>query len=223
MYYQRRAFNKVSNILTWMDGEFSYIVERLKMPHVSHQFFFYENDLPYEALDDIASSYHKQTRERQLLVLGNSGTDTNNHLDAIRTIQNHGVEADIVIPVSYGSENYKSFLRKSVDFYRGGSIRFMEEFLPFNDYIQLLLNSDGLIMNHLRPQGYGNILMMMYLEKTVYMNPRNISIPDLDSNRLPWIPISEVGRQAVLPKSRNAVRSVFSHERLKEVYGTLFS
>jgi hypothetical protein len=35
--------------------------------------------------------------------------------------------------------------------------------MAFEEYLNFLAASDGLIMNTVRPQGYGNILMMMYV------------------------------------------------------------
>lgn len=225
MYFRKKAYLKVSNILTWMGSEYDYIKGKMALPHASWEFFFYENTLPYEQLDSVQSSPgHAEGKRRLKLIVGNSGTDTNNHLDAIKAIADSGAEADLVIPVSYGSPDYKNFLKNNVSFYKSGSIQFLDEFIAFNDYIQLLASSDGLVMNHLRPQGFGNILMMMYLERPVFLNPRNLSIPDLNANNLRWHPVDEVGliHGANQQGNKEAVQAMFSHQRLLQVYGELF-
>lgn len=225
MYFRKDAYRKVNNVLTWMGSEYDYIKSGLQLPQASWRFFFYENAMAYEQLDAIRERNGVgQKNENLKLIVGNSGTDTNNHLDAIKSISDSGVNADLIIPVSYGSPDYKAFLKRNVSFYKGGSIQFMDEFMAFDDYVKLLLCSDGLVMNHLRPQGYGNILMMMYLEKPVFLNPRNLSIRDLNANNLRWHSLSDIGRidDKVEKGNREAVQAMFSHERLLNTYREIF-
>jgi dTDP-N-acetylfucosamine:lipid II N-acetylfucosaminyltransferase len=223
MYYKRAAYAKINGVLTWMKSEFEFIQRSVKTPSADWNFFFYENDLPYEQLDRFDSAEIRKEGNLQL-ILGNSGTDTNNHVDAVAQVATSGVHADLVIPVSYGSDEYIRFLKKSVSSYKGGSIEFLDQFLAFDNYLKLLIESDGLIMNHLRPQGYGNILMMMYLNKPVFLNPRNISISDLDANGLKWIPLEKIGdaKKGMSVQNKDAVRKLLSHEKLLETYRRLF-
>src|SRR5690606_1432701 len=116
-----------------------------------------------------------------------------NHLDVIQWMEENEIQADLVIPVSYGDMDYARFLTKSRPSYRHGRLEYVSEYLSFDYYVQLLASADGLIMNNIRPQGYGNILMMMYLRKQVFLNPRNLSVPELDAAGLLWSPISEMG------------------------------
>jgi len=83
-----------------------------------------------------------------------------------------------------------------------------------------------LIMNTVRPQGYGNILMMMYIGKPVFFNPKNISLPDLDSAGLKWLPIESLKSADNLKGdvlNKNAVINLLSHDRLLQEYRRLFS
>jgi hypothetical protein len=80
-------------------------------------------------------------------------------------------------------------------------------------------------MNNLRPQGYGNIFMMMYLGKKIFLNPNNLSIPELNSAGLLWQPISEIQNSEGLNWKNNtlAVSRLLSHSTLLDVYQKLFS
>ena len=80
--------------------------------------------------------------------------------------------------------------------FRYGKIN-LDRYMPFEEYLNFLAASDGLIMNTFRPQGYGNILMMMYLGKPVYFNPKNISFPDLNATGLKWMPIESLKPEAI--------------------------
>src|SRR5690606_4611656 len=101
---------------------------------------------------------------------------------------------------------------------------FLERYMPFEEYLNLIASSAGLIMNTLRPQGYGNILMMMYLGKPVYFNRKNISLPDLDRAGLNWLPIEALSPIHSKPDLINddAVINFLSHELLTNVYRSLF-
>jgi dTDP-N-acetylfucosamine:lipid II N-acetylfucosaminyltransferase len=226
MYFKKKAYKKVNNVLTWMASEYEYVVKTLDLPSATWKFFFYENQIPYEHLDSMKEGEGQSFPLKvPTFILGNSGTDTNNHVDAIQTLSDLEIKANLIVPVSYGSPDYVSFLKKSVASYKGGSIEFMDTFMAFNDYVRLLLSSDGLIMNHLRPQGYGNILMMMYLDKPVFLNARNLSIADLNRNNLKWKSLEEIG--SFVPgenlSNRDAVVDLLSHERLLNSYSEIFS
>jgi hypothetical protein len=80
-------------------------------------------------------------------------------------------------------------------------------------------------MNHIRPQGYGNIFMMMYLGKPVFLNDRNVSIPDLQQAQIQWRSLKDL--QHVKPgdhiPNKQGVLDLLSHSKLQTVYGHLFA
>lgn len=219
--FSKAAYGKVNNILTWMSEEYNFARQHLPV-NAQHQFFFYENQVPYHELDSVAQP--SKNSDRTVFIVGNSGSPTNNHLDAIQFMESNAVEADLIVPVSYGDPHYISFLKKEIK-YSYGEVKFLESYLPFDEYVRLMASSDGLIMNSLRPQGYGNILMMMYLGKPVYLNPKNTSLPDLDRAGLKWFAIDIISSKTFHPKSKQnkeAVKGFLSHERLSMEYRKLF-
>ena len=218
--FSKDAYSKINNILTWMTEEYNFAREHLPVK-AQHKFFFYENQVPYHQLDSVAQPSHNL--DRKVLIVGNSGSPTNNHLDAIQFLESTGVEGDLIIPVSYGDPHYISFLKKEIKF-SFGEVKFLERYMPFDEYLRLMASSDGLIMNSLRPQGYGNILMMMYLEKPVYLNRKNTSLPDLDRAGLKWRSIDTITSLRSTDKIQNkeAVTAFLSHDRLTREYRQLF-
>ena len=109
----------------------------------------------------------------------------------VQFLEDNRIQADLLIPVSYGDKRYISFLKKHLKF-KYGKVEFVDRYMEFEEYLNFLATSDGLIMNTIRPQGYGNILMMMYIGKPVFFNPKNISLQDLDSAGLKWEPIESL-------------------------------
>ena len=224
-YFRKAAYSKVNNILTWMASEYEFAMQHLPALRATHRFFFYENETPYKALDDFISQPQKTNKERPVFVVGNSATPELNHLDAIAMLNDLSIKADLVIPLSYGDDHYKNFLKRAVTFYRGGKVMFLENYMEFRQYLQLLHDADGLIMNNIRPQGYGNIFMMMYLGKRVFLNKKNLSIPELDSAGLAWTPVESITTNGLnsANQNRSAVMTLLSHDKLLRTYHELFS
>jgi dTDP-N-acetylfucosamine:lipid II N-acetylfucosaminyltransferase len=222
-YFKKSAYQKVNEVLTWMQSEYEFACTHLPLK-AGHRFFFYENDVPYHKLPRNIKPSEPKGKLR--LLLGNSGTPTNNHIDAIRVLaQKKELDADIFIPLSYGDQNYIKFLKKNIPEYSHGKIHFIEQYMKFSDYADMLGSMDALIMNNIRPQGYGNVFMMMYLGKPIFMNAENLSVPDLRTLGFKVHTIEDLGHSSVKPVYSNAdvIDSVFSHDRLLREYRDLFS
>lgn len=220
--YRHRAYARVSNILTWMKSEFDFARKNIPSLRASHQFFFYENQNPYHQLDRLAAT---PPNAKPIMVVGNSGFATNNHMDTIALLTERKIHADLVIPVSYGDPAYIRFLKKNLTTYEYGRLDFMERYLGFEEYLAMLASSDALIMNTIRPQGYGNILLMLYMNKPVFLNDKNISLPDLERENISFKSLQEIDnnwRSEPLVNNREAVANLFSHDRLIRIYEELF-
>ncbi|HEY0743763.1 MAG TPA: TDP-N-acetylfucosamine:lipid II N-acetylfucosaminyltransferase [Chryseosolibacter sp.] len=224
MPFKRKAYAKVSNMLTWMRSEFEFARTQIPPLKASHLDFFYENQMPYEKIDAIVATAEYDPQKRLRLIIGNSGTPTNNHLDAIRKIDNSGIEADLHIPVSYGDPAYIAALKRSTGFYKAGKIHFIDKLMPFEEYVRFLYSADALVMHHIRPQGYGNIFMMMYMNKPVLLNAKNISLQDLQRAELKWLTLEQLQESSTKREVENKEKIVkfLAHERLLTLYRALF-
>jgi hypothetical protein len=219
--FRKKAYSKIQNVLTWMDQEYKFVLDHLPV-HAHHQFFFYENQLPYAKLDALVKP--KKNAGKLSLIIGNSGSPANNHLDAVQFLEDNRVEADLLLPVSYGDERYVSFLKKNLTF-SYGKLEFVDRYMQFEEYLNFLSAADGLVMNTIRPLGYGNILMMMYLGKPVFLNEKNISLPDINTVGLKWMSIESL-KSFEGPEfngsNKEAIVKSLSHDRLLREYRELF-
>jgi len=225
-WFKKEAYGKIDNLLTWMDGEFSFAKEKLPITKTNHKFFYYENTTPYHQLiDRSVVNPDNKTNRLPVFILGNSGAKTNNHLDTLHFFSKHSIAAKLIIPVSYGDKKYISFLKAKAALLKNIQVEFMDSFLSFQDYSAFLKSTDALIMNTTRPQGYGNIFMMLCLGKPVYMNTKNISLDDLAKQEIHWKPMQDLLSPTIEPmrSSAEAVLKLLSHERLIDTYTELFS
>ena len=128
----------------------------------------YPSNANIDLLDELKkeSKYESKTR----ILLGNSATQTNLHFEALDMMKHFADEnIEILCPLSYGDMKYG----KEVEQY--GKSLFGDKFVPIKDYMSpedysRLLNSvDVAVFNHNRQQGTGNIEIIGYLGKKLYI------------------------------------------------------
>lgn len=105
------------------------------------------------------------------ILLGNSATFSNNHIEAIDILSSISLnKREVYIPLSYGN----TFYAKAVVDYGKSKLpdncKPMESFLPLQSYNELISNCGIVIMNHYRQQAVGNILASMYMGAKVFLN-----------------------------------------------------
>ena len=225
--YQKRALSKVDHILTWMDSEFQWAKENLPVDHATHKHFFYQNKFSYESVQSVSKDFEIKKNQNPVLVLGNSGTPSNNHLDMIDRIEASGFKGELICPLSYGSDVYIRKIKSALEI-PGCKVTFLDQYMPFETYLRMLAGTDGLIMNTLRPQGYGNIFMMMVLGKKVFLNPLNPSNKDLTRMNLHFYTLDEIGNYSSEGSDANEpqaqqVLNYFSTTQMQQVYNGLFA
>jgi len=109
------------------------------------------------------------------ILLGNSASYTNNHLDAIEIISelNYG-RKKIYIPLSYGNQNYAKEVIAYSKRKLGINAEPMINFVPLTEYNKILQSCGIVIMNHFRGQAAGNILASLYKGSKVYLSEDNL-------------------------------------------------
>lgn len=108
------------------------------------------------------------------ILLGNSASYTNNHLEAIEILKKLDYKnRDIITPLSYGNHEYGSQLVEIGKQNLGENFKPLIEFLPLSEYQKILQNCGIVIMNHYRQQAVGNVMNALYLGAKVYLSNRN--------------------------------------------------
>lgn len=104
------------------------------------------------------------------VLIGNSATETNCHLEAFALIARHDHEAmEIYCPLSYGDAAYRERVIANGQALFGHRFKPMCEMLPLAAYNDFLGTIDIAVMHHNRQQGMGNIVSLLSLGKKVFM------------------------------------------------------
>lgn len=140
---------------------------------------FYPNPVDFDLLDKVREIGNGVTKNR--ILLGNSATSTNNHMDFFRKAQGsalQGENIEIHCPLSYGDLDYGIRVAE-----KGKEVfpRFnpLFEFMDEKKYARFLNSIGVAVMNHNRQQGLGNIVALIFLGKKVYLRKDGSIFPFL--------------------------------------------
>jgi hypothetical protein len=216
-YLYRKYLGKVSYYSTVIPTESNYISRYLTN---AEQIGFNYVDIEMLKLEgkNISSKAHG-------ILIGNSSSYTGNHVDIIKRIASDPKLAQVkkVLPLNYGDKKYADevglFIRQN-EFLGFETIT---EFLPINEYLEILLGCSVAIMYHQRQQAVGSILMCIWLGMKVFLsetNPVYSYFKDLGIEVFSYEKeIDHLGRHIkevlsgdVVEKNRKVLKSIYSKE-----------
>ena len=124
--------------------------------------------------DDMSNGTMVGNPGRDILI-GNSASFENNHLELFELLAGSFDLEDrkLVTPLSYGNPWYAEKVIAEGTRLFGGQFVPLTEFLPKEQYIEILDSCGHVFMNHLRQQALGNICIMMLKGAKIYLNPVN--------------------------------------------------
>ena len=104
------------------------------------------------------------------ILLGNSASAENNHLDAFALLVKVNLEdRKIISPLCYGDSKYKDLILTEGEIFFGDNFEPLINFMPINEYLKTIEKCGFVIMNHIRQQALGNILIMLYFGAKIFL------------------------------------------------------
>jgi len=109
------------------------------------------------------------------ILLGNSATATNNHLEIFNILSSIELgDRKVVVPLSYGSQDYGDEIEKCGRRLLGNHFVPIRNFMPLEEYNLLISGCSIAIMNHRRQQALGNIGTMLYHGAKLFLDENNV-------------------------------------------------
>lgn len=226
-----KVFSKVSNILTWIDPEYQFAINHVKGLSAQQKYFLYGFDIDIETFSkmfSVSSRIATGSNNDIKCIVGNSGAIPNNHLDALKKIENIDF-SEVLMPISYGHDKYIKLLKEEIgNSFSHLNVKYLEDFMDFGNYVQTIARYEVFITNSLRPLGMGNIWMALLMGKVVFMNTRNfmygymrglgLQVYDIDkiSN------LHEYAKEVDYEANRRAVIEYLSKTKVDKLYTKLF-
>lgn len=110
--------------------------------------------------------------ERSDVLVGNSASLSNNHLDMFETLRRHGggARGRYVVPLGYGARGaaVQGILAAGQVAF-GARYEPLRPFLPLPDYARILRNCGVAVFNHKRQEGLGTTMALLSLGARVYL------------------------------------------------------
>ena len=185
--------------------------------------FNYDQNLDIAGILSIEKTNDKN--EELVIQIGNSATESNNHVDAFFVLNKFKNEAiQLVLPMSYGNPKYSLFVKKYGHDLFNNKIEYLEKFVPRNEYIKKLQETDICIMFHNRQQAFGNCIPLLMLGKKLFLKKENSLFPFFksmgviifDANDIEKMTFEEFSKplsEEEKNKNRAILQGLFSQEK----------
>jgi len=124
--------------------------------------------------DNILRKDEKKRVDGLNILVGNSASNTNNHLEAFELLSNINLDnRKVIVPLSYGDELYKEQIVQNGQEIFGDKFYPLLDFMPVEEYKDVLQSCSIVIMNHLRQQALGNINIALLKGAKVFLDEQN--------------------------------------------------
>lgn len=187
-YWQREAqiwesrkafFIRLNYFLNWNPIDHEWIQNHYETSSVYTYFFYNFNPVPSENSSQAITPGKPVT-----VLLGNSDTVTNNHLEMLDVLAKFKSDnIKLIIPLSYGNKWYGDLVeRKAIKIFGKDKVMALRTFMTRDDYYKVLDQVDIAVMNHYRTQAAGNTLALFYRGKKVYIHEISSTYQLLNNN-----------------------------------------
>lgn len=98
---------------------------------------------------------------RNKILVGNSGTPSNNHLDIMKKISRYNIDLKrVIIPINYGDKVYIKNLTMELE-KNYSSVNLIKDFMSKDSYFDMISSCSHAIFGVMRQQAMGNIYRML--------------------------------------------------------------
>lgn len=118
----------------------------------------------------VMTTRESNNKVKTRIILGNSATKSNNHIEALEMLQKFkNFNIQIICPLSYGDQEYANLVEEKGKMLFGNKFVAIRKYLNKKQYFTLLNKMDIGLFNNDRQQALGNIISLLYLMKKIYL------------------------------------------------------
>lgn len=108
------------------------------------------------------------------ILVGNSASATNNHLEVFQLLSRFDLSGrKIIVPLSYGDKDYRDAVVEHGRKFFGNSFHALVDFMPLEQYNNVIANCSMVVMGHRRQQAVGNTATMLYKGAKVFLDEKS--------------------------------------------------
>lgn len=130
------------------------------------------------------------------ILIGNSLTLTNNHLDIFQSIKNFKINKDqrFIVPISYGNEINRELI---INTFNRDDVYWMESFIPKEEYFSILSSASHAIFGIIRQQAMGNIYRCLHSGVKIYLYQDSVIYKYLKSSGYIVYTIEDINEESL--------------------------
>lgn len=164
---KKRFIRKASCFMTFAAPDFELLCKRFETS--GKQFdCLYPSSIDVDTLDNLKKNKKENSRLR--IMVGNSATITNQHIEMLEILTRFaGENIEIICPLSYGNKEYAEEIERFGKLKFGDKFNAIKEYLNPEKYSEFLNSVDVAVFNNNRQQATANIEILSYLGKKVYV------------------------------------------------------
>lgn len=173
LYYKARYLRRVDVFVSQLREEYDLFRKVHLLPH--------QVEYHFGSVGTLSSFAETPACEIDLgkdILLGNSATPTNNHMEAIDRLAQLDLSGrKVIVPLSYDTPAYPDYREMVLEYgHRRLGVYFepLLGFLPLAEYQSLLNRCGYVVMNHHRQSALGNIVMMIMKGAKVLLNDTSV-------------------------------------------------
>lgn len=160
------AFSRLTHFGTHLENEYRSVVAGVGSQAKWVNFSYY-------TIEDYKVAERAVKSGTPRVIVGNSATASNNHLECFEILRKIGFEGETLCPLSYGDARYGDSIAKMGTHLLGERFRALRQFMPLDEYSQLLGECHAMILNNYRQQSLGNIISSLWLGTRVFVSMRS--------------------------------------------------
>lgn len=170
-FFRRPVIKNMGNIVSGNIGDISNAVKWYNFKGGVIKSILYTSNI---FRDDLLSACFAERKEEVKVLLGNSATESNRHLEALERIhletKKVSKKVKLILPLSYGDYLYRDKICDYGKNFFGSSFHPILHFMNYEAYLSVLLDIDIVVFNHNRQQGFGNLIQLIGFGKKVYIS-----------------------------------------------------
>jgi dTDP-N-acetylfucosamine:lipid II N-acetylfucosaminyltransferase len=166
------------------------------------------------------------------ILLGNSGTIQNNHLEVIEVLNKINLtDSKVIIPMNYGYKKYIDFMKKYLNSHANFQYTLLDSFLPLKEYQELIKSCGIVIFNHNRQQAVGNIIPTLYLGAKLFISKDGVIGEFLESLKVKFFYLEELNypeafiplKDSYIKHNKAVIESYYSPNIVKDRTNKFYS
>lgn len=184
----KRILRRANYISTVLPNEY----ELIKQNNKTNADFFYFKYISKAFM----SAEIKKNELGNMVLLGNSATETNNHLDILKVLDDIKLDTSrLLIPLNYGNKKYGNMINSYCQEKQIKAVVLLD-FMDFDKYVSLLNNCSYCIIGCVRQQAVGNIILMLLRGVKLFLYKDSVIFKYLISRGYYVFPIDDISSES---------------------------